>query len=173
MSKSSDPPMILLDSDVIRHFINGGQLDKLAAIFPGRFMILDKVKQEICRSTALKPVVEGFIARQNIPVMSFPKDQEIIMEYAYLCREFGVGESACMAVARHQKQFIASSNLKDIGKFCDKHGITYLTTMDILSQGLDDKIMSANECNQFITDVLAKGSKLPFTNIADLRNSKV
>ncbi len=165
--------MILLDSDVIRHFIYGGKLDKLASIFPGKFMILDKVRQEICRSASLKPVVEGFIASQHIPVMSFPKDQAIIMEYAYLCREFGVGESACMAVARHQKQFIASSNLKDIRKFCDEYGITYLTTMDILGQALDDKIMSANECNQFITDVLAKGSKLPFTNIADFRNSKM
>jgi hypothetical protein len=65
---------------------------------------------------------------------------EIIIEYAYLNREFGIGESACMAVAKHQKKFIASSNLKDISKFCDANNITYLTTMDILKQAMDSAI---------------------------------
>ncbi|WP_316765876.1 hypothetical protein [Pedobacter frigiditerrae] len=81
----------------------------------------------------------------------------IIIEYAYLRKEFGDGESACMAVAKHQNKFIASSNLKDISKFSQTHGITYLTTMYILEQAYLDGILSQTACNQFITDVLDKG----------------
>ena len=161
MSKSNNEPLILLDSDVIRHFISGGKLEKLASIYPGRFAILDKVKKEICRSNNLKAIVEEFIATSAISQIVFPTDHTIIMEYAYLCREFGEGESACMAVAKHQNKFIASSNLKDIGEFCKKHHITYLTTMDILLDAAEKGILINDECDQFITDVLSKGSKLP------------
>ena len=163
MSKNSDP-LILLDSDVIRHFISGNQLNKLSAIYPSRFAILDKVKNELCRSQNLKPIVESFISTSKIIEIPFPTDMTIIIEYAYLCRSFGEGESACMAVAKHQQKFIASSNLKDIGKFCQDHKITYLTTMDILDQAFKDLLLTKSECNQFVKDVLAKGSKLPFTS---------
>ncbi len=160
---SSDQPLILLDSDVIRHFINGGHLDKLASVYPGRLVILDRVKHEICRSIGIRPVVENFLTNSNIPTVPFPNDMTIIREYAYLQREnFGIGESACMAVARYQNQFIASSNLRDIARYCQQHQITYFTTMDILEQALNDGILTHDQCDQFITDVLAVGSKLPF-----------
>ena len=172
MSKSSAEPLILLDSDVIRHFISGGHLEDLPFIYAGRFVILDKVKKEICKATSIRPVVEAFLQKHNIPIMPFPNDMKVIMEYAYLHREFGEGESACMAVAKHQNKFIASSNLKDIKKFCTKNGITYLTTMDILEQGLNDSHLTKAECDQFITDVLAKGSKLPFATMDAYLKSK-
>lgn len=172
MSQSNTAPLILLDSDVIRHFISGNQLHRLASIYPNRFVILDKVKVEICRSKQLKSIVEDFIKQHKISVIPFPKDMAIIIEYAYLRKEFGDGESACMAVAKHQNKFIASSNLKDISKFCQTHGITYLTTMDILEQAYLDGILSQTACNQFITDVLDKGSKLPYKNLEGYLKSK-
>ncbi|MCX2453638.1 hypothetical protein OQX61_20370 [Pedobacter sp. PLR] len=173
MSMSNAAPLILLDSDVIRHFISGGLLENLPAIYAGRFIILDKVKKEICRSSSIRPIVELFIQNHNIHVMPFPTDMNIIMEYAYLHREFGEGESACMAVAKHQNKFIASSNLKDIEKFCTKNCITYLTTMDILDQGLKDGHFNKGQCDQFIFDVLAKGSKLPFGTMDEYHKSKL
>lgn len=160
MSKSNVDPLILLDADVIRHFIHAGMLGRLAGIFPGRFVVLDKVKNEL-RSTKIKPLVEAFIKNDKIVEMTFPTDMKIIMEYAYLCRDFGEGESACMAVAKHQRQFIASSNLKDIAKFCHEHQITYFTTMDLLQVALNNQYFTKAECNQFIKDVISKGSKLP------------
>jgi len=49
---------ILLDSDVVRHFINGNQLLMLTRIFPNRFVMPDKVKNELCRSFA-SPLAPG------------------------------------------------------------------------------------------------------------------
>ena len=141
MSKSSEPN-ILLDSDVVRHFINGGKIHHLSSIYPRRFVMLDKVKNELCRSKSLETTITNFLTMTKVPVVPFPKQMEIIKEYALLTKQFGEGESACMAVAKHQKQFIASSNLKDISAFCNANGITYLTTMDILLHAFNTKIFS-------------------------------
>ena len=139
MSKSDIEPKILLDSDVVRHFINGNQLLMLARIFPNRFVMLDKVKNELCRSKGIVTQVNNFLSMTKVLVIPFPTERKIIMEYAKLTRQFGEGESACMAVAFFQKQYIASSTLKDISAYCKLNGITYLTTMDILMEALKKK----------------------------------
>ena len=161
MNRNNNEPKILLDSDVVRHFINGNQLLVLSGIFPNRFVMLDKVKNELCRSKSIVLQVNNFLTMTRVPVIPFPSDRVILKEYAILSREFGEGESACMAVARHQQQFIASSNLKDISKYCKMHGITYLTTMDILLEAFNKGILTKAQCDTFIQDVKANGSKLP------------
>ncbi|SFD75296.1 hypothetical protein SAMN05518672_10370 [Chitinophaga sp. CF118] len=161
MSRNNDEPKILLDSDVIRHFINGNQLLILSRIFPNRFVMLDKVKNELCRSRGIVLQVNNFLSMTKVPVIPFPTDRIIMQEYALLTRQFGEGESACMSVARHQKQFIASSNLKDISAYCRTHGIMYLTTMDILLEAFKKNILTQEECDAFIHDVKSNGSKLP------------
>ena len=161
MSRNNSEPKILLDSDVVRHFINGNQLLMLTRIFPNRFVMLDKVKNELCRSKSIVTQVNNFITMTKVPVIPFPTDRAIIIEYAQLIRQFGEGESACMSVALHQKQFIASSNLRDISAYCKLHGITYLTTMDILLEAFHKGVFTKVECDTFITDVKLKGSILP------------
>lgn len=172
MSRSSKPN-ILLDSDVVRHFINGGKIHQLSAIYPKRFVMLDKVKNELCRSKSIESIVNNFLSMTKVPIIPFPKQIEIIKEYAMLTKQFGEGESACMAVAKHQKQFIASSNLKDISAFCKANGITYLTTMDILLEAYNNKMFSKKECDDFITSVKGKGSILPCNTLDEFIKMKM
>ena len=77
-----------------------------------------------------------------------------------------------MAVAKYQKQFIASSNLKDISAFCKANGITYLTTMDILLHAFINKMFSKKECDEFISNVKAKGSVLPCNTLDEFVKMK-
>lgn len=171
MSKN-DETKILLDSDVVRHFLSGKQLDKLSKIFPNRFVMLDRVQRELYKSTKLIGPIGEFITKSKIEIVPFPEDMQIIMEYAYLRRQFGEGESACMAVARYKKQYIASSNLNDIKAFCKTHGIVYYTTMDILQEAIEKKVMTENECDIFINDVKAMGSRLPCNSMAEYEEIK-
>jgi len=161
MTMSKSEPKILLDSDVVRHFINGHQIINLSKIYPKRLVILDKVKAELCRSISLEVRVNNFIMMSKIDILPFPSERAIIVEYANLMKLFGEGESACMAVAKYQKQYIASSNLRDIRVYCEEHSIVYLTTMDILLEGFKKKIFTKIECNHFIKDVKECGSRLP------------
>lgn len=171
MSKKSEPN-ILLDSDVVRHFLNGNRIHQLSAIFPNRFVMLDKVKNELCRSKSLITPVSNFLSMFKIPIITFPANKDIIKEYAQLMKKFGEGESACMAVARFQNEFIASSNLKDIKAYCTQHAITYYTTMDILVEAINKGILTEKECDDFITDVKAKGSRLPCDTMKEYMKMK-
>ena len=160
MAKKSNDPKILLDCDVIIHFIKAGKQLLLPKIFPERFVILDKVKAELDKHKSSKTSIDNFIAWSKIPIIEMPKSIEIIKEYSFLKKTKGEGEAACMAVARHTNDYIASSNLKDIEKYCQLHGIVYMTTMDILLQAYTSGIMDEAECDGFIKEVKDKKSKL-------------
>ena len=158
--KTSDAPRILLDCDVIIHFTKAGQQLLLPKIFPNRFVILDKVKAELDKRKKSMVALDNFIEWSKIEVVAFPKDIAIIKEYAKLKYNMGDGEAACLAVAKHTKDFIASSNLKDIKDYCVHYGIVYLTTMDILLEAYRNGLLNEDACNTFIQEVKAKDSKL-------------
>jgi hypothetical protein len=160
MSQKNEPH-ILIDSDVVRHFISGHRLHQLSSIFPNRFVMLDKVKQELCRSKNVETTVCNFLNHFKIPVIPLPKDPVILKEYAHLLKAFSEGESACMALARYQQKYIASSNLKDIRIYCEEHRIQYYTTMDLLVKAVELKIMTETDADLFIRDVKNAGGKLP------------
>lgn len=158
--KTSTEPRILLDCDVIIHFTKAGQQLLLPKIFPNRFVILDKVKAELDKRKKSIVALENFLEWSKIAVIPFPKDKEILIEYARLKSNMGDGEAACMAVAKHTKDYIASSNLNDIKAYCNYFGIVYLTTMDILLEAYHRGILTEVQCDTFIKEVKSKDSKL-------------
>lgn len=160
MTKKFSEPKILLDCDVIIHFIKAGKQLLLPKIYPGRLVILDKIFNELMLRPSNKIPVGNFISYSKIEVIPMPKNIEIIKEYAFLKKTKGDGEAACMAVARHTNEYIASSNLKDIRIYCEQHSIVYLTTMDILLEAYKLEIMSQVECDAFIREVKSKDSIL-------------
>jgi len=164
--------VILLDADVIIHFLKGNIL-YLPKIYPDQLSILDVVKKELCSNQRLRTPVDNFISFFKINIIPFPTEVDIIKEYASLKKMFGEGESACMALARFKKFCIASSNLRDIENYCLTNGVKYLTTMDILVEGLNKNVLTETECDTFISEVLKKGSKLPDRTIKEyIKNIK-
>lgn len=172
MAKHRDEPKILLDADVVIHFVKAGYQMQLPAIFPDRLIMLDKVRNELVKRKSEALGIEIFLNWCKIPVEEMPKDREILKEYALLRKLRGEGESACMAVARFKNNYIASSNLKDIEQYCTLHSIVYYTTMDVLEAAIANLVMSEADCDKFITEVLSKNSKLPCTSMANYRMLK-
>lgn len=160
MAKKSTKPKILLDCDVIIHFAKAGQQLLLPKIFPGRFVILDKVWRELEKRRSGIQALSNFLDWCKIDIIAMPSDSNIIREYALLKKGVGDGEAACMAVAKHTKDYIASSNLNDIQDYCEKHEIVYLTTMDILLEAYNLGLISEADCDLFIYEVKSKGSIL-------------
>ena len=72
MTKKSNDPKILLDCDVIIHFIKAGKQLLLPKIFPGRFVILDKVFEELMARPSNKIPVGNFIEYTKIDVIPIP-----------------------------------------------------------------------------------------------------
>jgi hypothetical protein len=172
MRKQKGEPKILVDADVVIHFIKAGYQMKLTAIFPERLIMLDKVTQELVKRRSEALGIENFLAWCKIPVEPMPGDIDILREYAALKKLRGYGESACMAIARFRKEYIASSNLKDIKNYCEQYDIVYYSTLDVLEVAISVGVMSEAECDKFITEVKQKASKLPCDSMTQYRNLK-
>lgn len=163
MAASSDK-IILIDADVVSHFIYAGEITSLPSIFKNKIYVLDKVYDELKRFPKRKIIIDNLLNFKLLTLMAFPEDNnEIKKEYAHIKKLMlkGDGESACMAVAKFNKSILASSNLKDIGNYCKMHSIDYLTTMDFLCAAYKNKIFDLKGCNNFISKVLEAGNKLP------------
>jgi len=162
--------VILIDADVVSHFIYAGEILMLSKIFDNKIFILDKVYAELIRFPKRKTYVENLINLKVIEILAFPEDNpEIKKEYAHIKKVMlkGEGESACMAVAKFSKNILASSNLRDIAGYCKMHSIDYLTTMDFLCKALEKGIFDINRCNAFISNVLTAKNKLPVAKMED------
>ncbi len=156
--------IILIDADVISHFITANEIIALPTIFPYRIKILDKVYNELLRFPKRKTEVENLLRYKLIDLIEFPEENDTIKkEYFYIKKVLfkGDGESACLAVARYNKNILASSNLKDIKSYCTMHKIDYLATMDFLCEALNNGIFDMQRCNDFVSKVIKSGSKLP------------
>lgn len=153
-------PKILLDCDVIIHFVKGGQQLLLPKIFPGQFVIIDKVLQELEKRKSGLQELSNFLSWCKIDILPMPKEVNVIKEYAFLKKTKGDGEAACMAVAKYSKDYIASSNLSDIKKYCEDNEIVYLTTMDLLLEAYNNGLINEADCDLFIYEVKSKGSIL-------------
>lgn len=161
---------ILIDADVVSHFVSGGAILKLPEIFSHRMKLLDKVYAELSKRSAIKHLVDDLIYRKLLDLIPFPEDHfEIKKEYFHIKQMLfkGDGEAACMAVARYTSDIIASSNLRDIRHYCKMHGIAYLSTMDFLCEALRRGMFTEHQCDEFIRKVRAAGSKLPVERMSD------
>lgn len=161
---------ILIDADVVSHFITGGQILVLHKIFPNKIYILDKVYDELTKFRAKRIEIDNLLNFGILTKIPFPNDNhQILKEYLYIKKSMfkGDGESACLAYVRYTNNIIGSSNLKDIKNYCSLHNIELLTTMDFLCEALQKRILTEAQCNDFITRVLHAGSKLPVRKISD------
>lgn len=161
---------ILIDADIVSHFITAGEILHIGKIFKNQIVILDIVYNELERYKAKKTEIDNIINFKILEKIAFPIN-EIAMrkEYLWIKNKMfkGDGESACLAYVRFSNDIIGSSNLRDIAPYCKMHDIEYVTTMDFLYEALKIGYFTENRCDQFIAKVLKAGSKLPVNCIKD------
>ncbi|MBF0578100.1 hypothetical protein [Dysgonomonas sp. GY617] len=162
---------IVIDADVIIHFIKGGYLSILHCIYPQYdYIILSIVLDEVRKHSDTRVAIDNHISLlKTLKVVEWNPKGEMIRDFAVLTdkESRGEGESACMIYCKYNNDVVASSNLKDICEYCNQNKITYVTTLDFLFEALQKQLMTECECNQFIRNVRLKGSTLPDIKILD------
>ena len=156
---NNQPKTILLDCDVISHFITNNCLSDLPKILaPHQCVILDFVYAEATKQAFRKEAVDSLITDKGIMLMPFPdSDLAIKEEFALIKKQnylIGDGERACMAVAKHHKDIVASSNFRDIAPYCSKNKILYLGTLDILYIACNKGVFDEESCDLFIQNAI-------------------
>ena len=162
---------VILDADVLIHFIKGDFLFSIPIILSNELIILDKVYEEISQRKQ-KEIIDSFLDRPSVQLVEFPDAPEYISEYAHLTSTRGLclgkGESACLVFARLNNDVVASSNLIDIKRYCSFHRIEYIDTIDLLIIGFETGNFTEDNCDEFIRTVRKKGSKLPNKSLREL-----
>lgn len=158
---------IVLDADVIIHFIEANSFSLLPDIFPEyEYVVLDVVYNEIARNLKTKNFIDNYLLYfPKLKREVFAPKGDSMKEYFLLQRTLGKGESACMIYCKDNQDVLGSSNLKDIKDYCAKNNITYLTTLDFLYYAYCRKKMTQQECTEFMQAVNNAGSKLPIIDI--------
>ena len=168
---------LVLDADVIIHFAKAGRLHELPLILPEfQFLLLDVVKQEL--SVMILSMLNQMITKDNTLVEErFGASHGEILEFARLTSTDGLGlgrgESACMVYCLYHHDVLGSSNLRDIHDYCDKKGITYLTTTDFLYYAIKRGLMTKQEVDAFVKQVIDGGSRLPSVDFDTYVCSKI
>ena len=161
---SNQVKLILLDADVISHFMACSEIIYLPKILdPHPVVIFDAVYNEVARISSRKLILDNLLKSvRNIFRKPFPiENLEIKKEYALIKRNhplIGDGERTCMAVAKFTKDVIASSNFRDIVPYCKANNILYLGTLDLLVIAMKKNIFDEERCNQFIATAKAKNN---------------
>ena len=162
--KNIDPnKKIILDADVVIHFLRGGQIGILHQIFPNNLYMPDVVFEETFFGKD-KVAVGNLFNFGFVKSLEIKSDKRIFLEYIRLKTKYGKGESACMAYCRFSTDVIGSSNLKDILSYCKENGIEYLTTLDFLAEAFQKELLTETECDYFLYLADTK-NKIPFHSI--------
>lgn len=151
--------IILVDSDIVRHFIVAGRIDDLPEILsPNLIFIVEDVYNELARDPDRKKTVDNWLQAKHIARISLPFHNENIRREFYRLKKEdwkkGDGERACLALARFNKEVIASSNFRDIKDYADCFGIEYLGCIDILYIAWKNQFFSEEDCDCFISDAI-------------------
>lgn len=166
---------ILIDADVVSHFITAGEGKNINKIFPNNnIYILDKVHAELqnWRSIQVRNEISDILSKKILKLIKFPEENELVKkEYLWIKKMMfkGDGESASLALARFDNKILASSNLRDIMPYCIRHNMNYLTTMDFLCEAIRIGFYTNQQCNDFISKVLNNKSILPVNCIEDYK----
>lgn len=159
---------IVLDADVINHFVRGGLLSLLPNILPEyEFIVLNIVKQELpilILSTLDKQIKEKKNIKEEVFGLSSGEKKEYFRLTATNGLRLGRGESACMVYCRFHKEVVGSSNTKDITRYCAENNITFLTTNDFLYYAIKRELLSTEKAVDFVDKVRSFGSFIPIVD---------
>ena len=173
--------VILVDADVISHFVATGHIYELNEILsPHQLYVVDQVYKEATyhpSDCTRKGKVDDWLQNSKACRIAFPKlNRNIMAEFFKLKRDnhlLGDGERACMAMARYGQEAIASSNFRDVASYCDANDIEYIGVMDILQIAINKGHWDVDQCNQFIMDaVKVNNARFPVNKIEDYKTEK-
>ncbi|MDO8929800.1 MAG: hypothetical protein Q7W54_12540 [Bacteroidota bacterium] len=92
--KNIDPSKkIILDADVVIHFLRGGQIGILHTIFPNKLYMPDVVFEETFFGTD-KVSVANLFNYGFVRSLEIKSNKQVFLEYVRLKAKFGKGESA-------------------------------------------------------------------------------
>jgi len=166
---------IIFDTDVLSHFAHAGQLKTLFDFYKGRICIPFDVKDEILemdnkKNNRFAPetakcgrTLMNYIVKYGVIVIDIQTGTPEYETYIELKEVYHMdrGESACIAIAKHNDKIISSCNYSDIGKFIDNDEVINIPVLEILLALYKEGIKTLEEIEAIKAKMESKNAKLP------------
>jgi predicted nucleic acid-binding protein len=154
----------VVDNTVLSNFavIHGETL--LNHIFSGELYTTEEVLHELQIGEQRKSIPErdwSWIQRVRLE-----REQEQVT-FMRLKQRFGIGESACLSVAIHHSFQILTDDL-DVRKYAQRCGLPVSGTIGVLVLGVKRSILSLEEGNRLLTQMIQQGYYSPFSSLDSL-----
>lgn len=170
MSKEYPLP-IVIDSTVIFNFGVIGQFELLEKLYKNQLVIPTDVKVEVVIDRIAGPIVEEKIKNQIIReyLIKYDCENEEIKDYIRLRRKFGLGESACLAIAKNSSCTVATDDMRVARKYCEDNNISLIGTLGILYKAYENGLISADDGQAILSDMInIRKYKSPTASFSDV-----
>lgn len=156
---------IVLDTDVISSFAWVERFDIIIELYSPNIIILDVVKDELIKIRHLFNRVNKYIDSEDIEFIEIDPYSDEGLEYFNLRDNLwtvGSGEAACMAYCRYHNCILGSNNFADILNYCNKFGIQIKTTVEIMLEAYESKLIDFRIGTRIWDKMIEKRRKLPY-----------
>jgi predicted nucleic acid-binding protein len=154
----------VVDNTVLSNFALIHSEMLLKRIFSGELYTTEEVLQElhVGEQKDSLPVRDW----SWIQILRFEHEQEQAT-FTRLKQRFGLGESACLSVAIHHERHIITDDL-DVRKYAQRCGIPVSGTIGILVLGVKRSMLSLDEGNRLLRQMIQAGYYSPFSSLDSL-----
>ncbi len=154
---------ILLNCTVLSNFALVGRLDLLQEAVGGRAATTEAVFQEFNEGVALGYFPQ--VSLEWLPVLSLSSEEQAIFQRLH--PRFGAGDASCLAVAQHRGLKVATDD-GDSRRYAQRAGIPISGTLGILVQLVRSNILSLQEGNAILAEMIQQGYRAPEADLSVL-----
>jgi len=153
--------MVLVDNTVLSNFAKVNKLDLLKKAFE-RVYITEQVLEEFRMG-----VKRGVLPNVSLDFEVLKLREEEMELYNSLRVKLGKGEASCLAIAKNRNMKFLTDD-SDARKVANILGIPVSGTIGVLVRCIEKNIISKEEANQILKEMIAKGFYSPISDLDEI-----
>jgi len=155
---------VVVNNTVLSNFalVHGENL--VRKIFEEKFFTPEEVVGELKIGEDRKVIPKRDWSWIQVLRLETVEEQELFRQ---LKQHFGIGESACLSLAIHRGQKLLTDDLS-VRKYAQRCGVPISGTIGVLVLGIRNSLLSLEEGNRLLDQMISKGYYAPFFKLDDL-----
>ncbi|WP_300381227.1 hypothetical protein [Clostridium sp.] len=149
-------PPFVLDSTVIFNFCKTGNFSILSKLYAENMIIPTDVFLEIVVHSDVDIIIRQAINDKIIEQYSIDcnSENDEIRFYLDIRKKYGLGESACIAIAKKRRCTVVSDDMRAVVRLCRREGIKFMGTLGVLYEAYDKGIINQEEGQKILSDMI-------------------
>lgn len=167
-----NPPLVL-DTGIISRYGFTKRFDILKSLYGGHIIVPTEVIMECTRipqlETEVKTALEDRWLRER--TITYNENPAIVKEFGSLRRKYDPGESAVLAIAKHENLTVGSDDMRATKRFCQTNNLQLIGSLGVLFDAHLNQLINSTEANTLLNEMIIKSHyRCPVTQFIDVYN---